>query len=56
MTSCLFLTYSQVPLPMPVPVIQVACGNSHSLALTTGKILNAEIRSVSTVSQFDGLM
>ncbi|XP_053176238.1 probable E3 ubiquitin-protein ligase HERC6 [Scomber japonicus] len=27
---------SQVPLPLPVPVIQVACGNSHSLALTRG--------------------
>nr|XP_046244794.1 probable E3 ubiquitin-protein ligase HERC6 isoform X2 [Scatophagus argus] len=26
----------QVPIPMPVPVIQVACGNSHSLALTKG--------------------
>ncbi|XP_041797320.1 probable E3 ubiquitin-protein ligase HERC6 [Chelmon rostratus] len=27
---------SQVPIPLPVPVIQVACGNSHSLALTKG--------------------
>ncbi|XP_030007491.1 probable E3 ubiquitin-protein ligase HERC6 [Sphaeramia orbicularis] len=27
---------SGVPLPLPVPVIQVACGNSHSLALTKG--------------------
>ncbi|XP_029373906.1 probable E3 ubiquitin-protein ligase HERC6 isoform X2 [Echeneis naucrates] len=25
-----------IPLPEPVPVIQVACGNSHSLALTKG--------------------
>nr|XP_033486355.1 probable E3 ubiquitin-protein ligase HERC4 [Epinephelus lanceolatus] len=27
---------SQVPLPLQIPVIQVACGNSHSLALTKG--------------------
>ncbi|KAM7413228.1 hypothetical protein PAMA_020550 [Pampus argenteus] len=27
---------SQVPIPLPVPVIQVACGRSHSLALTKG--------------------
>ncbi|XP_027135920.1 probable E3 ubiquitin-protein ligase HERC6 isoform X1 [Larimichthys crocea] len=27
---------SRVPIPMPLPVIQVACGNSHSLALTIG--------------------
>lgn len=27
---------SQVPVPLAVPVIQVACGNSHSLALTRG--------------------
>ncbi|XP_054456253.1 probable E3 ubiquitin-protein ligase HERC6 [Anoplopoma fimbria] len=27
---------SQVPMPLQIPVIQVACGNSHSLALTTG--------------------
>ncbi|XP_034557621.1 probable E3 ubiquitin-protein ligase HERC6 [Notolabrus celidotus] len=27
---------SRVPIPMPVPVIQVACGNVHSLALTKG--------------------
>ncbi|XP_076590481.1 putative E3 ubiquitin-protein ligase HERC4 [Chaetodon auriga] len=27
---------SKVPIPLPVPVIQVACGNSHSLALTKG--------------------
>ncbi|XP_034721634.1 probable E3 ubiquitin-protein ligase HERC6 isoform X2 [Etheostoma cragini] len=26
----------QVPIPLPIPVIQVACGNSHSLALTKG--------------------
>ncbi|XP_030261753.1 probable E3 ubiquitin-protein ligase HERC6 [Sparus aurata] len=26
----------RVPTPMPIPVIQVACGNSHSLALTKG--------------------
>ncbi|XP_034025289.1 probable E3 ubiquitin-protein ligase HERC6 isoform X2 [Thalassophryne amazonica] len=26
----------QVPIPLPVPVIQVACGNVHSLALTKG--------------------
>lgn len=31
------LTRSVVPIPLPVPVIQVACGNSHSLALTKGK-------------------
>ncbi|CAJ1065607.1 hypothetical protein L3Q82_018869%2C partial [Xyrichtys novacula] len=27
---------SRVPIPMPVPVIQVACGNVHCLALTEG--------------------
>ncbi|XP_042342287.1 probable E3 ubiquitin-protein ligase HERC6 isoform X2 [Plectropomus leopardus] len=27
---------SQVQMPLPIPVIQVACGNSHSLALTKG--------------------
>ncbi|XP_043975030.1 probable E3 ubiquitin-protein ligase HERC6 isoform X1 [Gambusia affinis] len=27
---------SRVPIPMPIPVIQVSCGNSHSLALTKG--------------------
>ncbi|XP_026171578.1 probable E3 ubiquitin-protein ligase HERC6 isoform X2 [Mastacembelus armatus] len=27
---------SRVPIPLPVPVIQVACGKSHSLALTKG--------------------
>ncbi|TWW77365.1 putative E3 ubiquitin-protein ligase HERC3 [Takifugu flavidus] len=27
---------SQVPIPLPVPVIQVACGKSHSVALTKG--------------------
>ncbi|XP_047449633.1 probable E3 ubiquitin-protein ligase HERC4 isoform X2 [Mugil cephalus] len=27
---------SQVPLPLAVSIIQVACGNSHSLALTKG--------------------
>ncbi|XP_034556254.1 probable E3 ubiquitin-protein ligase HERC6 [Notolabrus celidotus] len=27
---------SRVPMPMPVPVIQVTCGNVHSLALTQG--------------------
>ncbi|XP_031153119.1 E3 ISG15--protein ligase HERC5-like isoform X1 [Sander lucioperca] len=27
---------SQVPIPLQLPVIQVACGNSHSLALTKG--------------------
>ncbi|XP_070826622.1 probable E3 ubiquitin-protein ligase HERC6 [Chaetodon trifascialis] len=27
---------SKVPIPLPVPVIQVTCGNSHSLALTEG--------------------
>ncbi|KAK5904604.1 hypothetical protein CesoFtcFv8_006147 [Champsocephalus esox] len=27
---------SHVQMPLPIPVIQVACGNSHSLALTTG--------------------
>uniref|UniRef100_A0A3Q3LA57 Secretion regulating guanine nucleotide exchange factor n=1 Tax=Mastacembelus armatus TaxID=205130 RepID=A0A3Q3LA57_9TELE len=26
----------RVPIPLPVPVIQVACGKSHSLALTKG--------------------
>ncbi|KAI4815496.1 hypothetical protein KUCAC02_005638 [Chaenocephalus aceratus] len=27
---------SHVQMPLPIPVIQVACGNSHSLALTKG--------------------
>ncbi|XP_029964979.1 probable E3 ubiquitin-protein ligase HERC4 isoform X2 [Salarias fasciatus] len=27
---------SQVPIPLAMPIIQVACGNSHSLALTNG--------------------
>ncbi|XP_074535239.1 putative E3 ubiquitin-protein ligase HERC4 [Halichoeres trimaculatus] len=27
---------SRVPIPLPMPVIQVACGNVHSLALTQG--------------------
>lgn len=27
---------SKVPIPLPIPIIQVACGNSHSLALTQG--------------------
>ncbi|XP_056297890.1 probable E3 ubiquitin-protein ligase HERC4 [Pseudoliparis swirei] len=27
---------SRVPIPLQIPVIQVACGNSHSLALTRG--------------------
>ncbi|XP_036006080.1 probable E3 ubiquitin-protein ligase HERC4 isoform X2 [Fundulus heteroclitus] len=27
---------SQVPIPMAIQIIQVACGNSHSLALTKG--------------------
>ncbi|KAK5868547.1 hypothetical protein PBY51_009548 [Eleginops maclovinus] len=27
---------SRVQIPLPIPVIQVACGNSHSLALTKG--------------------
>ncbi|XP_007563091.1 probable E3 ubiquitin-protein ligase HERC6 [Poecilia formosa] len=27
---------NRVPIPLPIPVIQVACGNSHSLALTKG--------------------
>ncbi|XP_029302600.1 LOW QUALITY PROTEIN: probable E3 ubiquitin-protein ligase HERC6 [Cottoperca gobio] len=27
---------SHVPIPLPIPVIQVACGNAHSLALTKG--------------------
>ncbi|XP_039864537.1 probable E3 ubiquitin-protein ligase HERC6 isoform X1 [Simochromis diagramma] len=27
---------SKVPVPLPIPIIQVACGNSHSLALTKG--------------------
>ncbi|MEQ2276649.1 hypothetical protein XENORESO_001753 [Xenotaenia resolanae] len=27
---------SRVPIPMPIKIIQVACGNSHSLALTRG--------------------
>ncbi|XP_070685976.1 probable E3 ubiquitin-protein ligase HERC6 [Pempheris klunzingeri] len=27
---------SRVPIPLPISVIQVACGNSHSLALTKG--------------------
>lgn len=27
---------SHVPMPLPVPVIQVACGKSHSLVLTKG--------------------
>ncbi|KAM4743192.1 putative E3 ubiquitin-protein ligase HERC4 isoform 2-T2 [Anableps anableps] len=27
---------SQVPIPMPIQIIQVACGNSHSFALTKG--------------------
>ncbi|XP_037631297.1 probable E3 ubiquitin-protein ligase HERC6 [Sebastes umbrosus] len=27
---------SQVPIPLQIPVIQVACGNTHSLALTKG--------------------
>nr|XP_020455771.1 probable E3 ubiquitin-protein ligase HERC6 isoform X2 [Monopterus albus] len=26
----------RVPMPLPVPVVQVACGNAHSLALTKG--------------------
>ncbi|KAM9359120.1 putative E3 ubiquitin-protein ligase HERC4 [Symphorus nematophorus] len=26
----------RVPIPLPIPVIQVACGTSHSLALTKG--------------------
>ncbi|XP_022604120.1 E3 ISG15--protein ligase HERC5-like [Seriola dumerili] len=34
--SCNNFRPSQVPIPLPVPVIQVACGNSHSLALTKG--------------------
>lgn len=27
---------SRVPIPLPIPIIQVACGDSHSLALTKG--------------------
>ncbi|KAG7480224.1 putative E3 ubiquitin-protein ligase HERC6 [Solea senegalensis] len=27
---------SRVPIPLPVPVIQVACGNAYSMALTKG--------------------
>ncbi|XP_008284917.1 probable E3 ubiquitin-protein ligase HERC6 [Stegastes partitus] len=27
---------SRVPIPMPIQIVQVACGNSHSLALTKG--------------------
>ncbi|KAJ4935916.1 hypothetical protein JOQ06_017443 [Pogonophryne albipinna] len=27
---------SHVQMPLPIPVIQIACGNSHSLALTKG--------------------
>ncbi|XP_038150831.1 probable E3 ubiquitin-protein ligase HERC6 [Cyprinodon tularosa] len=27
---------SRVPIPMPIQIVQVACGNAHSLALTKG--------------------
>ncbi|XP_069545538.1 probable E3 ubiquitin-protein ligase HERC6 [Brachyistius frenatus] len=27
---------SRVPIPLSIPIVQVACGNSHSLALTEG--------------------
>lgn len=33
---CISLTCSKVPMPLKVPVIQVACGKSHSVALTKG--------------------
>lgn len=35
---CLSLC-SMVPIPIPLQIIQVACGNSHSLALSKGKTL-----------------
>lgn len=34
-------TYSRVDIPLPVPVIQVACGKTHSLALTKGKTMTS---------------
>uniref|UniRef100_A0A8C9YLM2 RCC1-like domain-containing protein n=1 Tax=Sander lucioperca TaxID=283035 RepID=A0A8C9YLM2_SANLU len=36
---------SQVPIPLQLPVIQVACGNSHSLALTKGDVFSWGLNS-----------
>lgn len=38
-TSFYFSRPVQIQLPFQIPVVQVACGNFHSLALTKGECM-----------------